>query len=700
MKKANILFLVCILIGSVNSGYAQCYPPENVRLRLDYIPVQYGDNPFAALGWDVDEAVEHYEVFLDGMGLWDYCFSYPSGFVKFKPMCGLPEPLEQNTYHTAGVLAVDFDGNVSDTVFIDFYFSETAYNRPRNLKIENDLESESALFSWDEPDYGGGVNEPEVTGYSAYKDGEYMGETTEPQFLFEDLLLGSQYVAGVITHYSDGKDDSTFFPNYSKREFYFNDLTGPANLNVDENSGMLSWDKPNNDGDVIGGTFTEYPICYNWQCWFNPDEDFVTFGDPDHLVYTKWAIDSWVHNFPVLPDGESIEFGNNGGGGPFNYAISGARKISEITSTSQLEWSDWNVDVYDASTNEGIGQFLAHHNADDGIYGMIRFDDFIDLYFGEEEMIGYGNFTWWVQTNGTDDFSSAYNYYPNYYLIYLDGEFIDTVQPGYEEQLESSYEYQFENLVQGQYYTAGIEAVYIVGKSALETVGFVYSSSGQIPEIQVDPGSFTQTLEPGTAVNRALIISNIGDGNLNFDLEFITPEKYNPGLCVEDLYGEEACYEGDGLVFWEVANIGIEDIPCSGDPIWYHDFTSMDHTFEAGETYELNIEIGTNDDTYLDLWIDFNDDFVLTNDELILDDMSTSSGFATWNITIPSDAPAGSHIMRVRTNRDAPVTDPCSAYEYGNCCDFTSTISGGSTPTEWLSADITSGMIEPGGSQE
>jgi len=156
------------------------------------------------------------------------------------------------------------------------------------------------------------------------------------------------------------------------------------------------------------------------------------------------------------------------------------------------------------------------------------------------------------------------------------------------------------------------------------------------------------------------------------------------------------------LIHWGLENVVVEEILCSGDPSWYHDYTDMDHNLESGQTYTLNV-IGGGYEGYLDVWIDFNDDLELTDDEIVLDDANFPIAYDVFyfDITIPSSASTGSHLMRARTRSySGPVTDPCETYDYGNCLDFTATISGGSTPTEWLSADITSGMIEPGGSQE
>ncbi|MFW5705683.1 MAG: T9SS type A sorting domain-containing protein, partial [Bacteroidota bacterium] len=120
----------------------------------------------------------------------------------------------------------------------------------------------------------------------------------------------------------------------------------------------------------------------------------------------------------------------------------------------------------------------------------------------------------------------------------------------------------------------------------------------------------------------------------------------------------------------------------------------------AGGTYTLTVQAGYSD-TYFDVWIDFNDDLLLTEDELVINDAVCDEANVnyTFDITIPASAAPGTHILRFRTNWTAPVTDPCETYTYGNAADFKAT-TGGGTPGEWLSADILSGTLNPGESED
>jgi hypothetical protein len=451
-----------------------CDPPSNVEMIPFFL-----DLPFAGFRWvrDTTGLIDHYETFLNGIevrkfGGWywpDHCCEFVPG------LSDMDDPMELNVFHDAGIVAVDTNGVVSDTVKFHFFFSETAYTRPTGVHIEKDFGTGEALLTWDEHAYVGGDEEPRVTDYSIYLDRNLVGSTfaDERQFTYTNLSLGSNYVAGIITHFSDGFTDSTFYPNYSSTEFYMDVPTAPVHLAVDEATGVFTWSKPNNDGDVIGGTFTNYRTSISWDwSWPNPVEEFTTFGNERQFVRSRWALKAWSYGMPFYREAHgicyipipSVNYDSA------NHAEAGDHfvDISEITGTTGLEWDRYSIE-YDAATNGGIGTYTVHKN-ETGYYGVTRLDS-MWIVDGTQYLFGI-DLTWWVQTDCSCDFSSAYNYYPNYYLIYLDGVLVDTVQPWYEEQFDNDYQYQFEGLIDGQIYTAGIQAVYHIGKSEIVTIDF------------------------------------------------------------------------------------------------------------------------------------------------------------------------------------------------------------------------------------
>ncbi|MFP4470737.1 MAG: T9SS type A sorting domain-containing protein [Bacteroidales bacterium] len=227
------------------------------------------------------------------------------------------------------------------------------------------------------------------------------------------------------------------------------------------------------------------------------------------------------------------------------------------------------------------------------------------------------------------------------------------------------------------------------------------------PSIVIDPLQIEAIHATSLLVTEhPVTITNEGDEVLQWQLEIGPAEGYqhvdvkSDSLpCTDSLYST-GCSVGDGLVYWQFADITVPDIPCSGNPDWYHDYTDLNHSLPSG-TQILTVQAGYND-TYFDVWIDFNDDLQFSDDEIVLNDAFCDSDFNFYDfeVLIPDQFfSSGEHLMRVRTNYDQPVEDACETYSYGNCCDFRATVIT-SVPTFWLTADTTAGSVAPGASQE
>lgn len=217
---------------------------------------------------------------------------------------------------------------------------------------------------------------------------------------------------------------------------------------------------------------------------------------------------------------------------------------------------------------------------------------------------------------------------------------------------------------------------------------------------------------PNLITVEVLTISNPGTEPLIWDIDIEYPDSLTEsdnsnskinyadnarGLCVNNLYSQ-GCSIGDQLTAWSLSNINVPDIPCIGTPPWYQDYTDLIHNFETGQAYLLTVMAGYSD-TFFDVWIDFNGDEQLAASEIIINDAVCLVSGTAYNFcfTIPTYIGAGTFLMRVRTNWDAPVTDPCATYQYGQAIDFKAHINGNVTP-DWLSALPMSGTINPGGS--
>ncbi|HPR58879.1 MAG TPA: T9SS type A sorting domain-containing protein [Bacteroidales bacterium] len=219
------------------------------------------------------------------------------------------------------------------------------------------------------------------------------------------------------------------------------------------------------------------------------------------------------------------------------------------------------------------------------------------------------------------------------------------------------------------------------------------------PVISADPLEINREIVAGGTATRVLSLENNGDAPLAYNLTaVIDPENKasdQSGLCTENLYSE-GCIYGDGIIYWDLEDVNIPEIPCTGTPSYYQDYTSMNHDLIAGSTYILTVMIGGYGAATIDVWIDFNNNLQLTDDEIILNDAVMMDALVeyTFEVQIPEDALNGSHIMRVRERYGDYVYDACETYEYGNCCDFTATITGGTIM--WLTTDETAGVLQPG----
>lgn len=135
------------------------------------------------------------------------------------------------------------------------------------------------------------------------------------------------------------------------------------------------------------------------------------------------------------------------------------------------------------------------------------------------------------------------------------------------------------------------------------------------------------------------------------------------------------CSYGDGF-----ENFAIQDIDnffsgCSDDG--YGDFTWMWTELEAGQSYSLFAETGY-DGNYFCVWIDYNDDFEFTPDELIVEDAFLEFGAQLYQfeVTIPENALSGVHRMRAKAVWDYTATDPCADGFDGETEDYTVEIIG------------------------
>ncbi len=143
-------------------------------------------------------------------------------------------------------------------------------------------------------------------------------------------------------------------------------------------------------------------------------------------------------------------------------------------------------------------------------------------------------------------------------------------------------------------------------------------------------------------------------------------------LCVPQY--STGCSEGDGFTDFAVEEIENYGSGCE-DNMGYDGWSQYLEIGPAflipGFTHDFIMQTGY-DDQYVTIWIDFNDDLVLTEDEKVLIDfiLVEADQFYTAPVAIPPDATMGLHIMRARTNWTNSASDPCDNYSYGEAEDY------------------------------
>lgn len=154
--------------------------------------------------------------------------------------------------------------------------------------------------------------------------------------------------------------------------------------------------------------------------------------------------------------------------------------------------------------------------------------------------------------------------------------------------------------------------------------------------------------------------------------DVFTPDQ-NPkeDLCTPEY--SNGCGMGDGFVDFAVAEIENYNSGCNNlnGEAWSQFLELGPAIMFPGATYDFIMKTGY-DDQNVSIWIDFNDDFELTEDEMILYDfvLEESGQQYTAQVTIPMTPYLGMHYMRARTNWGGSCDDPCASYGYGEAEDY------------------------------
>ena len=140
---------------------------------------------------------------------------------------------------------------------------------------------------------------------------------------------------------------------------------------------------------------------------------------------------------------------------------------------------------------------------------------------------------------------------------------------------------------------------------------------------------------------------------------------------------ESNCTVGHGFDVFEIAGIN-NDSDCNEEG--YSNFTNLIANLEPGSTNSLTVTSNYGNQ-YIKVWIDFNDDFQLTSDEVVVDNYHFAAGQGSGNFTetfdlvIPAGAIVGEHLMRARASGVGEITDDsCQEILFGETEDYSANI--------------------------
>lgn len=154
------------------------------------------------------------------------------------------------------------------------------------------------------------------------------------------------------------------------------------------------------------------------------------------------------------------------------------------------------------------------------------------------------------------------------------------------------------------------------------------------------------------------------------DLKPLFPK--DTSLCVPQY--STGCGMGDGFTDFAVEEIQNYGSGCSDNTGYagWSQYLSLGPAFLIpGQSHDFIMKTAY-DDQYVTIWVDFNNDFILTQDEKILIDfiLANAGEFYTASVILSSNAVPGLHLMRARTNWTSAASDPCQNYTYGEAEDY------------------------------
>ncbi|MDT0643153.1 T9SS type A sorting domain-containing protein [Zunongwangia sp. F363] len=135
------------------------------------------------------------------------------------------------------------------------------------------------------------------------------------------------------------------------------------------------------------------------------------------------------------------------------------------------------------------------------------------------------------------------------------------------------------------------------------------------------------------------------------------------------------CSYGDGLFYFELANVLNERIPCDDG---YIDFITLTADLDRSrDEFAVTVKsvFAEEENERFSMWIDFNDNAVFEDNERLVTSkvIPQPNTAVSEEFTVPGDAPLGQHLLRIRagdTSYEGDLNDPCEVMGYGTTHDY------------------------------
>ncbi|MEM7187688.1 MAG: GEVED domain-containing protein, partial [Bacteroidota bacterium] len=229
----------------------------------------------------------------------------------------------------------------------------------------------------------------------------------------------------------------------------------------------------------------------------------------------------------------------------------------------------------------------------------------------------------------------------------------------------------------------------------METITATLKNFGATPQSNFD---VQYTINGGAAVVETFAGTLAPEEEVTYDFatqgDFTAVDTYNI-VVSSDLTGDQQPSNDEAMVTIEnqfctpspnceagrrFELVAVREINNTSGCEGYGDFTSQIASMAPGGTYEITFTVGYGR-MWTQVWIDFNDDSVFTNDEIVVPNFEIAPGqntgphTETVDLVIPGGAAIGEHRMRVKGSWQSPVPDDaCEVGDRGETEDYTANI--------------------------